>query len=800
MLINYLTIALRRLRKNLLTTGLNIAGLATGVGVCLFIAVWIEREMSYDDFHPDADRIFRVVNTFKSESESFSQAPSGPALGAHLPEELPEVEAGCRFLNDSGVLTIGNQRYFEEGVEIADSNFFTFFNFPLLQGNPATVLSDLNNIVLTESLAQKYFGYQNAVGQTIQYGEDRILTVSGVAADPPVNSQLQFSAILPMSFMRDWALENYNGFKIDEQWVGGWMFTFLRLRDPGQWKDAEVHVNEVVAEHSKKAWEDNKMSYTYTLQPLRSIHLHSNLRYDVPSNGSMTSVWIFGSVGLIVLLLACINYMNLATAGALKRAKETGIRKIVGARREELVRQYLTDSVTLAVLSTALGVLLFYIFLPAFSKLTGQMYAIEFSIRTLLMLSTFALGLGLFSGVYPAFVLSSFRPATILKGVFQRLPQGMWLRKSLVVFQFAATIILLAGIFIIQQQMSYVQSKELGYRGDTVIQVDFRGDQAVKNDWQVLQTELEKAPSVKNVAGHRGNVVGGLGNGWTTTEDLEGKEISTSAYTLSVDPDYFDTYNMELAAGRFFSKNIPSDTAQAVMVNEAAVRTFGWQQPENAIGKRFGSGDHAKRVVGVVKDFHFESLHKPVDALILHFAGSPSMLSLRVDQAEAKSAIYHLESTWKKLLPDVPYDYAFVDGEVAAQYGNERVTETLFTLFSSLSLFIACLGLFGLVTFMAEQKVKEIGIRKVLGASIMGIVGLLSKDFLKLVLIAMLIATPVAWYFMEQWLQDFAYRINIHWWVFAIAGILAIAIAFLTVSFQSIKAAVANPVKSLRSE
>ena len=800
MLQNNLKITLRNLRKNLLTTSLNLTGLATGIAVCLFVGVWVRRELSYDNFHPDAGRIFRVVNTFQSESESFSQAPSGPALGAHLPEELPEVEAGCRYFDGSDQLSAGDKRFFEEEIQIADSNFFQFFNFPLLRGNPATALSGVSDIVFTETMAHKYFGNSDPMGQTIRYGDKQTFRVTGIAADPPVNSQIQFSAVIPMPFIRQWAATHWGGMKVDEQWVGGWMYTFLRLRKAPEWKDTERHVNEAVERHSKKDWIENKMHYTYALQPMRDIHLHSSLRYDVPSNGSMARVWIFSAVGLAVLLLACINYMNLATAGALKRARETGVRKVVGAGRGQLVRQFLTDSVTLTLFATALGFGLFQVLLPAFSKLTGQPYASDISLQSGSMLVCFAVALGVLAGIYPAFVLSSFKPATTLKGVFQNSPQGGWMRKGLVVLQFATTVALLAGILIIRQQMEYIQSKGLGYRGDAVITVNYRGANKVDQGFGALRNELLKNPAIKNVSMHAGNVVGGLGNGWTTTEGLDGKEISTSAYAYEVDPDYFDTYGMQLAAGRFFSKDNPTDTAKAILVNEAAVRTFGWQKPENAIGKRFGKGKDEKRVVGVVKDFHFESLHKPVEALVIHFARGGTGISLRIDLANAKTAIHGLEAQWKQQFPDIPLDFAFVDEKVAKQYGNERTAETLFLLLSGLSMLIACLGLFGLISFAAEQRTKEIGVRKVLGASTAGIVGLLSRDFLSLILVALVIASPLAYYFMHQWLQEFAYRVDIHWYVFALAGVIALAIAFLTVSFQSVKAALANPVQALRSE
>lgn len=800
MIQNYVKITLRNLRKNPLTTGLNVAGLAAGIAVCLFVGVWMQRELSFDNFHPDVDRIFRIVNTFKSESESFSQAPSGPALGARLPAELPEIEAGCRYLDGSDRLSVADKHFFEDDIIIADSNFFQFFHFPLLKGDPARALADMSGIVLTESMAKKYFGDADPMGQTLTYGARSLLKVSGIAADPPVNSQIQFTAVMPMPFLHHWAAENWGDFKIDDQWLGGWMYTFICLRDAAEWKDAERHVNAAVEKHSKKDWDENKMKYTYALQPMRDIHLHSNLRYDVPSNGSMARVWMFGTVGLVVLLLACINYMNLATAGALKRAKETGVRKVVGARRSELIRQFLTDSILLSLLATALGVLLFQLFLPAFSTLTGQPYSLELSPGNIGLLAGFGLLTGVVSGLYPAFVLSSFKPATTLKGAFQHTPRGGWLRKGLVVFQFASTAALLVGILVIRQQMAFVQSKGLGYQGDAVLEVNYRGATKVDRGYGALRNELLQEPSIKNVSMHTRNVVGGVGNGWTTTEDLNGQEISTSAYAFEADPDYFDTYGMQLAAGRFFSKDNPTDTAKAILVNEAAVRTFGWQKAENAIGKRFGKGADEKRVIGVVKDFHFESLHKPVEALVIHFARGGVRVSLRIDQANAKTAIHHLESSWKKMFPDIPLDYAFVDEKVAKLYGNERTAETLFLLFSGLSLFIACLGLFGLIYFAVQQRTKEIGIRKVLGASVAGIVGLLSKEFLILVAASLLIAAPVAWYVMQRWLQGFAYRVEIPLWAFLAAGLISVGVAFLTLSWQSIKAARVNPARSLRSE
>jgi len=397
-------------------------------------------------------------------------------------------------------------------------------------------------------------------------------------------------------------------------------------------------------------------------------------------------------------------------------------------------------------------------------------------------------------------VLSSFNPATALKGNFFTSARGNLFRKGLVVFQFTITIALVASIIVISGQMNYIKRKSLGFEGNAVVEVKFFGEQSVQDQYVSLRNQLMQSPYILNVSKHSGNVVGGLGNGWTTTENLKGDEISTSLYNVAVDTTFSDVYNLKLAAGRFFSKEFPTDTTKAVLVNEAAVRTFGWQKPENAIGKKFGKGEEIRYVIGVIKDFNFESLHKPVEALMIEYSRRGNSLSIKIDTRHTDEAINHLQKIWKTSISDVPLEYSFVDESIARQYGNEQKMQGIFYWFAGLSLLIACLGLFGLSIFVVERKVKEIGIRKVLGASITGIVGLLSKDFLKLVLIAAIVASPIAWYFMHQWLQDFAYRISIGWWVFVVSGVIALMIALITVSFRSVKAAIANPVKSLRTE
>ncbi|HZI52796.1 MAG TPA: ABC transporter permease [Chitinophagaceae bacterium] len=800
MIKNFFLVAYRNLAKNKATAILNISGLAIGVTVCLVIGIWLQRELSFDKFHPDGKQIFRIANTFKSESESFSQAPSGPAFGAHLTKELPAVQATCRVFIDGFKVKTNNEAFIENNAAFVDSNFFSFFGFKLLKGNAKQVLQSPDQMVITEKLAIKYFGsVDEAIGKTLEIDGQFPKIVSGVAENTPVNSQIQYDLVLAFSHLRNQMMKQYD-FDPNNLWVGGWPHVYVRLNDPAKWKEAEKLVNSIAARFSDKEWKENKMSYTYFLQPIEDIHLKSKLRYDSGNNGSQARVNVFSIVGIIVLLLACINYINLTTAGAIKRARETSVRKVVGATKIQLIRQFFLETFLVCAVSVMIGIILLRLILPGFSTWIGQPYEFPLSIVNVLIIAGFVLFISLIAGIYPAAVLSSFNPSTTLKGNFVTSAKGNFIRKGLVVFQFTITIALVASIIIISRQMNFIKSKSLGFEGNAVVEVRFFGAQSVRDQYISLRNQLMQSPYVLNVSKHNQNVVGGLGNGWTTTENLKGEEISTSLYNMGVDTTFADVYNLKLAAGRFFSKSFPTDTSKAVLVNEAAVRTFGWRKPENAIGKRFGKGDDARYVIGVIRDFNFESLHKPVEALMIEYAKSGNRLSLKIDARHAEEAINHMKKIWKTSVPDIPLEYTFVDESIEKQYGNEQKMQGIFYGFAGLSLLIACLGLFGLSIFVVERKVKEIGIRKVLGASVPGIVGLLSKDFLKLVLIAAVIASPLAWYFMREWLQDFAYRVDIGWWVFGIAGAIALLIALFTVSFRAIRAAMANPVDSLRSE
>ncbi|HSU27640.1 MAG TPA: ABC transporter permease, partial [Chitinophagaceae bacterium] len=695
MIKNFFLVAYRNLAKNRASSILNISGLAIGVAVCLLISIWLKRERSFDNFHPNKDKIFRLSNSFKSESESFSQAPSGPAFGSELTKELPSVKAACRVFTETFKVKNGNDIYIESAAITADSNFFNFFGFKLMQGDPSQVLHAPDQLVLTEKLAIKYFGSANAaMGKILVIDGQYPMTVSGIAKNTPINSQVQYDLLLPYSHLREQMMKE-NNFDPNTQWMGGWPFVYLELNDPGKWRETEELINQVAIRHTDKERKENKMSYHYFLQPIGDIHLKSKLRYDADNNGSLSRVNVFSIVGIIVLLLACINYVNLTTAGAVKRARETSVRKVVGASRFQLVRQFFMETLLTCTIAVLLGVVMLKLLLPAFSTWIGQSYDFPLSAGNLAIIAGFILVISFVAGIYPAAVLSSFNPATSLKGNFFSGRSGNMIRKSLVVFQFTITIALVASLIVISGQMRYIKNRSLGYIGNAVIEVRFFGEQSVRDQYVSLRNQLMQSPYILNISKHSQNVVGGLGNGWTTTENLKGEEISTSLYNIAVDTTFQDVYNLKLAAGRFFSRAYPTDSTKSVLVNEAAVRTFGWQKPENALGKRFGKGDDARYVVGVIKDFNFESLHKPVEALMIAYSRGGNRLSLKIDARHTDEVINHLKKVWKSFVPEIPLEYSFVDESVAKQYGSEQKMQGIFYGFAGLSLLIACLGLFG---------------------------------------------------------------------------------------------------------
>ncbi|QMW03181.1 ABC transporter permease [Spirosoma foliorum] len=810
MLTNYLKIALRTLNKNRVYTLLNIGGLATGLTCFALITLWISSEWSYDRFNEKADRIYRVALTIINETETFDQAVSSVPIGPNLKNDYPEIENYVRFDQNDAIVKNGTQQFFEEGILLTDPSFFDVFSYHLTQGNPKTALRDPYSLVLTESMAKKYFGNQNPIGQSLTIllhdstGRGLPYKITGVMPDAPKNAHFTFNFLASFETL---IASDRRQFMSSDAWGDNSYYTYVLLKPGVDAKALEGKLPQFYEKHIAPIMRKYNVSgrTDYTLQPLTDIYLSSHRRYEINPTSSLNNLYIFGTVGLLILLLAGINYMNLATARSVQRAKEVGVKKVIGALKSQLVSQYLIEAFVLVIISFLLALGFCQLIQPIFQLLTGKAISVTDSPGLVGFMLGISLLLGLLSGLYPAFVISSYKPTTVLKGSFSTSAKGNWLRQSLVVLQFTITVILLIGILVINNQMSFMQHKDLGYTKDALLTLNINGDRQVESNIEAFKNDVLATGLVKGMTTSNSILVGGLGNNGINTIDHQGKKVSTSMYRLAIDYDYLNVMGIKLLAGRNLSREFPTDartdTTQNYLLNESAVKALGWKSPDQAIGKPFAMSGRQGTVVGVVNDFHFNSLQHKVEPLaMLVRGGSFARIILKLDMQHPQESIAWVESQWKKHFPTSYLEYNFLDKKLNEQYQAESQFATLFFYFSLLSVLIACLGLYGLTAFATQQRTKEIGVRKVLGASVGSIVALLSQDFLKLVLIATFIASPIAWYAMSQWLSGFAYKIDIEWWMFALAGILAIGVALLTVSFQSIKAALMNPVKSLRSE
>ena len=798
MLPNSIKIAWRHVRHHRVVSLLNGLGMLISLASALFIFTWVRHELSYDTFHQKADRIYRITNTFTSASESFTQAISGPALGKHLPEMLTPVEAGTRVVGSTAQLQYNDRRFFEREITAVDPAFFQIFDFELIQGDTATVLAEPQSIVLTPELATRYFGEEDPVGKTVRIHDAYDLKVTGIVAPAPANSQIQFSALLPMDFIK--LAFNFEG--MDDMWIGGMANTYL-LTDPNlSILELEDLVNNRVGEMSGEQQRANNFAYTYHAQPLTSIHLESNLRYDFSTNGSLQQVYVFGTVGFLILLLACINYMNLATAYSMRRAREVGIKKTLGIMRGGLLLQFLAESALISLIALLGALVLFNLLLPGFERFTMTEFTpwgwpmVKFGLLLWV-------GMFLSAGLYPALALSRFKPVKVLKGSFSTSQEGRWLRRGLIVFQFTVTTFLLVAILVANRQLDFIGKTDLGFEREGVLFIPFRGLAPVQENYQAIKESLEGESYITKVAASQNSyLVMGLPNGITTVENTEGEFVSTSLYRMFVSYDFMETMGISLVEGRGFSRDIGTDTAQAVLVNEAAVRTFGWGTAANALGKRFGNADENKVVVGVVRDFHFESLKMQVQPVWIHLLQGAAFdgIVVRYQPEELDRVRRKLADTWGALVPEVPLDYTFLEDDLDRQYLAENKFLSVFFCLSIISALIACLGLFGMAAYVAQQRLKELGIRKVLGASLNQLLVMLSRELITLVIIAAILAVPLSWYVMKQWLGGFAYAIAFPWWAPILAALLATAIACFTVWHHAYRAARINPTSLLRLE
>ncbi|HEY4874417.1 MAG TPA: ABC transporter permease [Puia sp.] len=804
---NYLKVAIRNLWKNKVFSAINIIGLSAGLGVCLLIVLYVVDELSYDKYVPNADRIYRLDADLYFNGTGFNAAISPDPLGPTLMRESPQVEQMVR-LNYQGDILVkkDNQNIQDHNSVFADSTFFKVFAIPVIAGNTATALNEPNTMVISETTAKKYFNSTDVVGKTLYIDNTTYCKITAVIKDMPSHSHFHFN------FIRKRGTQGENA----NDWLSNNAHSYILVKPTATRASVQKSVDGIINTYLMRSLEDALHTsekdvqqtgghFLYHLIPLTDIHLHSDKSYELEANGNINYVYIFSVIAVLILLIACVNFMNLSTARSANRAKEVGIRKVAGSTRSNLIFQFLTESVLLSFFSLLIALGFAILLLPLFNQVSGKEMFVStlFSSWMMPVLIGLVLIVGCVAGSYPAFYLSSFQPVQVLKGTIAKGFKSSWLRSSLVVFQFCISIILIVGTIVIYNQLNYIHNRKIGFNRDQVLIIHnaYNLDKQIKP----FRQDLLKISGVEN-ATISGTLPTGSGfnqNGWFRDATLNAKQAIILT-EFNVDENYIPTLGMQMDSGRNFSRDFLSDST-AIILNEAAVQLLGFKNPLNQILYRPWGPNNALKalpfhVVGVVKDFNYSSMHDKVGPLIIKKDEDWGSIAVRVNSKNIPSVINQIETKWNSMTPGQPFNYTFMDNDFNNIYKAEQQTGKLFITFAVFAIFIACLGLFGLVTYAAEQRTKEIGIRKVLGANVGGIVTMISKDFLKLVLIAAAIAFPIGWWTMNKWLQSFAFRTNISWWIFLLAGLLTIIIALVTVCFQAIKAAVANPVKSLRTE
>lgn len=807
MIFNYLKIAIRNLLKYKFISFINLFGLTIGITCCLLILTYILNELSYDRYHKNPDRVYRITRSFNNPETgalSLNLSTIAPPFGPRILNDFPEIEQMTRFLQRSRTpVRYEDNMFNEENVFLADENFFDFFKAEIVKGNPKQALGTPYTAMITEEIAKKYFGNEDPINKVIRMNNLFNFTVAGVYKSFPSNTHIHPQILGSFITLNDTAI--YGAEQLRTNWGNNSFFTYIRLPEKYDPNKMIARFPDFLNRNMPSEGPKFKTSdwTALGLQKLTDIHLYSHMDYEAEENGDITRVYVFSAIGLFILLIACINYMNLSTARSALRAREIGVRKVVGARRSEIIAQFLSESVLVSWIAMILAFALTWLTLPWLNKLSGSTILIDILLtwKVILPMILVPFVVGLLSGVYPALFMSSFQPVSVLKGIFRAGGSNISFRKVLVTTQFAISIILIICTIVVFGQMRYMQEKALGFDRDHIVNLQYVG--ALNETYDAFRTELLSNSYIKNAGRSSriptGRLLDAMGSRIKRGDMLA--PANADIKFVSADQDFISTYGVKIVAGRGFSRDFSTDTS-AFLINEAAVKVLGLKSNEDAIGKDFGYGSRTGKLIGVFNDFHFESLHQKIVPLVILVPRGPSYsnISVKITGTNIPAALAHIEKTWKQFLPELPYQYTFLDENFERLYAAEQRQKTIFTAFACIAIFIACLGLFGLSAFAISQRVKEIGIRKVLGASVNTIVTLLSKDFLKLVGLAAIIAFPIAWYAMNSWLQDFAYRISIPWWSFILAGLAAAFIALLTISFQAIKAALSNPVKSLRTE
>ena len=815
MLKNYLRIAIRSLIKQKVYTIINVLGLSTGIASCILIVMFVTNEFSYDSFHTNADNIYKVALERKYPNHSTNYAIIPHSYADVMQHDYPEVTSVVKMGGPINQVVVNYKdehdevKQFEEDfIMAADSNFFTFFSIRVLKGDPKKVLLQQNDVVLTEETAKRYFGNSDPVGKTIRmFNQD--FHVSGICENVPDNSHFKFD------FLSKWD-DNFFGGGNQSNFTTFSAHVYIQLKPGADAKALQAKFPKMVDTYAAaqierdlgKSWEDYKKEgngYTYFLQPLKSIHLDPrNIEAKMQPGGNLNYVYFLISVAALILVIACINFMNLATARSAERAREVGVRKTMGSLKSQLVFQFLTESIVLSLFATALALTITWFVLPSFNNLVDKNLVLDFTGILPVGLLGIALLVGFLAGSYPAFALSSFNPVVVMKGNFTSNTKGTWLRKGLVVFQFFISIVLIVGTMVVAEQMQYMQNKSLGYDKEQMVIVERVF--ALENNARTFTEEVKRIANVEKAASAF-SLLGRQGDFFGAQFTPEGSSEILTTKTMGIDDTFAETVGFEFTEGHGFSES--TNDSLSIILNETAVKTLDIADP---IGKKLSQVQRTPQgnvtvqytIIGIIKDFNFQSLRDPVTPLTIQsnesFGGGAAYIYARVKGKNATTVISDMEAAWKKIAPDQPFKYQFLDQNLTAQYESEKRAGKVFAIFSGLAIIIACVGLFGLAAYTANLRTKEIGIRKVLGASVGGIVVLLSRDFTKLIVIAFILATPFAWYMMDTWLQNFAYRIQLGVGIFLFAGVIALLIAWITVSYQSIKAAIVNPVKSLKNE
>lgn len=808
---NYFKIAWRNLLRNKTFSIINIVGLAIGLACFLVIALYVLDELSYDRFNKNADRIYRINTDIRFGGSKMHAAETSDMMGQVLKKDYPQVEQFTRIYNNAGPRLIkkGNVFIKEEKAVYVDSTFFDVFTFPAIEGNTHTALNEPNTVVVTASTAKKYFGTTDVLGKTIEVSNDNTpdaYKITAVIKDMPGNSHFNFDFLFPMQNAGyEWGQYSSYNFK-----------TYLLLAKGTDYKAFEKnftdyniryvlpYLQQFIKVGSMEELKKGGNRLEHSLIPLTKIHLYSDYQFELMPGGNIQYVYIFAAVALFILLIACVNFMNLTTARSANRAKEVGIRKVFGTEKKNLILQFLSESVLMVFLSLIIAIAVVWLVLPLFNSIANKTLFVSdfFSPAIVLSLVVLPFIVGLIAGSYPAFFLSSFKPVEVLKGKLKMGSRSGGLRSVLVVFQFATSIFLIIGTIVIYKQLHFIQTKDIGFNKDQVLIINDAF--SLGNNANVFRENIAKLSGVQSATISSFLPVSSSSRSGNTFFSAPTADVK-SGFVMQdwgVDEDFMPVMGMQLLEGRNFSKNFSGDSS-AIIINEAAAKILNREAPLNT--KLYRVEDNQKlvayNIIGIVKNFNFESLHQNVAPLCFRLRKyGGDFVAFRAKAANIGNIVNAAGKEWKSLAPSMPFSYRFLDESFTQMYDAEQRVGKIAFIFSALAIAIACLGLFGLAIFMAEQRTKEIGVRKVLGASVSGIVRLLSKDFIKLVAIAFIIAVPLGWYCMHWWLQDFAYRIEINWWVFAVAGLAALMIALITVSFQAVKAALANPVKSLRAE